>query len=422
MNPIKHLNEKRTALITEADLVIDGAAAEKRALTAAENFRLDKIKSDIFQVDSDLAREQLKLNHAARQHEQGQGNMPDLRGYSIVRAINCAGNGRLDGLELEASQEIATRSGKNPNGFFIPNAVLTEQRGMSVTGDGLAYGASMIGTETRGLLEALKPVSRVIQAGATLFSGLTSNISIPRQTAASTASWKSERAELDENSPVIDQVSLVPNRVGAFVELSNQLLIQTGQSIEAFIRNDLLASIATAIDSAAICGTGQTNQPLGILATPNIGNIIGGTDGAAPTWAHICALVGAVADANADFGSLAYLTNSKVAAKLRSTQRVAATDSRMVLEGSLLLDYPIYFSNNVPSTLTKGGASGVCSAIIFGNFADVLIGQFGMGTDVIVDRFSKATNGITRIIAQSFVDIAIRREASFAAMKDALTA
>jgi hypothetical protein len=39
-----------------------------------------------------------------------------------------------------------------------------------------------------------------------------------------------------------------------------------------------------------------------------------------------------------------------------------------------------------------------------------------------VDQFSLATTGQTRIIASSLADIGIRRAASFAAMKDALTA
>jgi len=362
------------------------------------------------------------LQAAGRADLAGRGSMPDLRGYSLVRAINEAGSGRLSGLELECSEEIEHRSGTKANGFFIPNQILVEKRGLAVTTSSGADGGLAVGTITEGLLEALRPASKVIAAGATIFSGLSSNIAIPRQSAASTASWHSELGELDDVSGTIDQITLQPNRVGSFVELSNQLLVQVNPSIEGFIQNDLIQAIATAIDAAAINGTGANNQPLGILHTPNIGSVVGGTDGAAPSWSHICQLVEKVADANADFGSLAYLTNSKVAAKLRSSAKVTGTDSRMILEGNTLLDYPVLFSNNVPSGLTKGLANAVCSAIIFGNWADVLIGQFGLGTDLIVDRFTKATGGVTRVIAQSFVDIAVRREASFAAMLDVLTA
>ncbi len=94
----------------------------------------------------------------------------------------------------------------------------------------------------------------------------------------------------------------------------------------------------------------------------------------------------------------------------------------MLLELETLLNYIVHGSNNVPSTLTKGTASGTCSAMIFGNFEDLLIGSFGAGTDIIVDRFSKATTGITRIVANSYCDVAVRRPESFAAIKDILPA
>ena len=423
MNPIKKLNERRGNIYSESETILNTAIKQNRQISAAEDLRLMAIRNEIFDIDAELARENLKLQRSGDAHFGSRDDM-DLQGYSITRAISQAGAGRLDGLEREASDEIAARSGKSPGGFWIPNSVLSaERRDMTITGSGGINGGAAIGTVTMDFLEALRPASRVIQCGATCFSNLTSNIAIPRQSAASTATWKSEVAELDEMTPVVDQISLIPNRVGSFIELSNQLLVQTAGSVESFIRRDLLGAIATAIDQAALNGTGDNSQPLGILAaTSGVSDVPGGVDGLSPSWAHICQLVGKLADANADVGSLAYLTNSSVGAKLRSTARIASTDSRMILEGNTLLDYPVFFSNNVPATLDKGSSTGVCSAIIFANWADLLIAQFGAGTDLIVDRYTKATSGTTRIICQSFVDVAIRRAASFAAMKDALTA
>jgi HK97 family phage major capsid protein len=387
-------------------------------LSGDEHEKLGALKSEIFQTDQQLARAQADLNARGNIQLAGSDRM-NLEGYSLVRAINQAAAGRLDGLELEASQEIANRSGKAASGFYVPCDLLTERRAMSVTGSGGTLGGELVGTEVRGLLEALRPVSQVIRAGATLFSGLTSNISLPKQSAASTASWKAENAELDESTPTIEQISLIPNRVGCFIELSNQLLIQSVESVENFIRRDLLGAIGTALDAAALNGTGTSNQPLGLLATTSgIGDVPGGTDGASPTWAHICALVGMVAAANADTGSLGFITNSAVAAKLRCSAKVSGTDSRMILKGNTLLDFPVLFSNNILATGDKGSSTGVCSSIIYGDWSQILIGQFGQGVDLIVDRFSKATTGITRIIANSYCDTAIRRPESFAAMKD----
>ena len=422
MQSLKVLKENRGDLMKEASITIQQAEVEKRELSAGETVRLDSIKRKIFQCDKDIAQTEAEFRMNVVHSESRNNGEMNLEGYSLTRAINQAASGHLDGLEGEVSQEISRRSGVNPNGFFVPNSALTQKRGMSVTGDAGIYGGKAVQTDIADeFLDALRPLSRVIAAGATIFSGLTHSLAFPAQTAASTASWKSEIAALDEVTPEIAQITLSPKRVGAFCELSNQLLMQTNGNVEAFIRRDLLSAIATAIDAAAIAGAGSP-APTGILATSGIGDVAGGTNGLAPTWAHLIALIGKVADANADLGKLAFLTNSKVLAKLRSTPKVASTDSRMILEGNTLLDYPVYGSNNVPSTLDKGTAENICSAILFGNWEDILIGQFGAGTDVIVDRFSKATTGITRIVANSYVDVAVRRAASFAAMKDALTA
>ena len=77
-------------------------------------------------------------------------------------------------------------------------------------------------------------------------------------------------------------------------------------------------------------------------------------------------------------------------------------------------------TNSVPSTLTKGTSSGVCSAILFGNWADAVLAMWG-GLDIMLDPYALSTSGGKRVIALQDVDFNVRNVASFAAMKDALT-
>jgi hypothetical protein len=77
-------------------------------------------------------------------------------------------------------------------------------------------------------------------------------------------------------------------------------------------------------------------------------------------------------------------------------------------------------SNQVPSNLTKGSAAGVCSAIIYGNWADLIIAQWGM-LDIIVDPYTDSSRGQLNITAFLSADITVRHPESFSAMKDALT-
>lgn len=84
----------------------------------------------------------------------------------------------------------------------------------------------------------------------------------------------------------------------------------------------------------------------------------------------------------------------------------------------MLNGYKAMASNQVPGDLAKSSGTAL-SAIIFGNFADVLIGLWG-GLDLTVDTAALATSGGVRVIAMQDVDIALRNAASFAAIVDAV--
>ncbi len=77
-------------------------------------------------------------------------------------------------------------------------------------------------------------------------------------------------------------------------------------------------------------------------------------------------------------------------------------------------------SNNVANTLVKGSSGAVCSAIFFGNWNDLLIGEWGTA-EILPDEVTQAANRIVRMHVYQTIDIAVRRAQSFSAMLDALT-
>jgi HK97 family phage major capsid protein len=82
--------------------------------------------------------------------------------------------------------------------------------------------------------------------------------------------------------------------------------------------------------------------------------------------------------------------------------------------------YRAVVSNQVPSNLTKGTGTNL-SAIIFGNWNDLIVGQWGT-LDLMVDPYNQSTSGTVRVVALQDVDIAVRHPESFSAMVDAVTA
>lgn len=352
----------------------------------------------------------------------------DMRRYSIRKALRQLADGdKVDGLEGEVSQEIRRISGdmaKGSRGFSAPYwafADKRERRDMTATGgSGGDQGGAMVQRDVGGLIEILRNRLRVRQLGATFLENLQGNLDVPKQASKSAATWKGETAAADESSPTFGQVSMDPNRVATFVEYSRQLLVQSSVGVEQFIRNDLTRAIETAIDAAAINGSGSGNEPRGILNTSGIGSVVGGANGAAPTRSHIVDLETQIAIDNADEGSLGYLTNAKVRGKLKDT-KVDSGSGKFVWESDMLNGYRALVSNQVPSDLDKGTSTGICSAIIYGDWSQLVVGMWGPGIELLVNPYSKDTEGLIRVNVWSFADIAIRHAESFAAMQDALT-
>jgi HK97 family phage major capsid protein len=116
-----------------------------------------------------------------------------------------------------------------------------------------------------------------------------------------------------------------------------------------------------------------------------------------------------------------YLTNAKARGVMKKTI-IESGASGMVwpVNSTELNGYGTMITNNVPSNLTKGTAVEICSAIIFGNFADLMVG-FWSGLDLLVDPYTASTTGVVRVVAMQDCDLAVRHPESFAAMKDALT-
>ena len=346
----------------------------------------------------------------------------EKRAYSMFRAIGASASGDWSnaGLEREASKEIAKRIGREPRGFFTPSDINWGQRDMTV-GSATA-GGNIVGTDHLGseFIDALRPQLVLADLGAKMMTGLVGDVAIPALNARTSTYWVAESAAPTEGAPTVRQVTMSPSTVGCYVDISRQLTKQNDPSAENIFRNDMVSQVASAIDSAGIQGSGSSNQPTGILNTSGIGSVAIGTNGGAPTWGSVVDNISQVAIDNALGGSLSFLTNPQVVGKLRQTAKGSGDSVMIMNEGNTLMGYKVAQTSNVPSTLTKGSTSGSCSALIFGNFNDLIIGQWG-GTDVLVDPYTGSSTGTIRVVVFADIDIAVRHAQSFSSTQDYTT-
>lgn len=341
-----------------------------------------------------------------RRHEE------DHEPYNLLRAVRCAANGQ-NCHERELSQDLARKSGMEPGGILVPVRELV--RSLSVLGDSGAKGGSLVPVEHREFIDVLRPRLSVARLGATILNGLHGDLSLPRQVAASTVGWKPETGNLDEASPGFDALSLRPKRVGSYAVFSKQLLAQSDPSVQRILSNDLLQALAVAIDRAAISGSGTGNEPAGVLNTEGVTVHALGVDGGAVEYSDLVELVRLLADEDADEGALAFLTNPKVRAFLQQAIFDAGSGLTHFEKAQALGAWAV--STNVPSNLTKGTGTNL-SALIYGDWSQVIIGSWGDVVDLVVDPFSQAVSGQTRIVLNAFVDVGVRRAEKFVVAED----
>lgn len=329
--------------------------------------------------------------------------------YSIVRAINALVAGKRSGFEFEVSDELGKKLGRSTEGFFMPYSLQVRDLlvGTATKGGNAVY------TEYAGFVDLLRARSQVLNLGATLLTGLQGNVQFTTQASAGTFSWEAEGTNAATSSLNLGTITMSPKIGQSATRVSRMLLAQSSPDIEQVVRNDLLAIHAIGLDVAAINGTG-TGQPRGVLNTAGIGVNTLGAHGGAPTWDMMVNLETAVAGANADIGTMAYLTTPQVYGRLKRTQKFNTTTGMPLLDGESANGYRVVRSTNVPSNLVQGTSGSNCHAAIFGVWSQLLIGSWGPGAEIMVDPYSNGP-AFVKLTSYQLVDVALRYPQAFAA-------
>jgi HK97 family phage major capsid protein len=333
--------------------------------------------------------------------------------YSLVRALSAAASGswKSAGLELEVSTELyrgLSRSPTNFGTFLVPTEVLGNGMPAPLQRDMTAAGVSgsnyLVGTENVGFIELMRARSVVFAMGAQVYSGLQGNVTIPKETAGTTAYWLAdETTQITESQPTLGQLALTPKSVAALTEVSRQLLLQSAPLAELVIKRALLKDLGLAVDRAAIAGTGTAGQPTGLL-NHGIGSVTGtslGYAGALEFQTDVAA--NNAMDGGGRFG---YVTTPAVAGLLMARQRFSGTDSP-VWEGNLqsgkVIGFPALATNQVPA-----------ATMLFGDWAGVIIGEWG-AVELMVNPFSDFSRGILGVRCVYSLDVGIQNPGSFSA-------
>ncbi len=387
------LIEQRAAIVARRD------DAHKRDDNDAFNVANDELRA----LDDKLTR--VRAIEDAERREQGTvlrgDSAPEIREQSIAETIRYAIGAPCDRAKVEREQAfLEERAGAKAKGIYIATELFeTRETQTTGTSDAIVPDSFRPDLFTSALTNAT-----IMQAmGATVLTGLSGNVVIPRETGSPNVAWVNEDQAVPTGNASFDSLSLTPHHVGAITELSRQLIQQSSPAADGIIRQMLSRNIALEIDRAAINGSGTGPEPLGILNDPDIAAVPYGTD-LFTTTAQMIAL----ADVENVGASRSFLATNGI-----KTDAMLLRDenNRAIPMAETFHNEPVRFSNQVPNGL---GVDEDEHGLIYGNWADFLIGVWSQ-LDILVNPYAETaySKGNILIRAMATVDFGVRRPASF---------
>jgi len=404
------IRQERAELIGKADALLNLAKEESRDFSADEQTSYDGMMNNIDKLakDIEVVERQEKLNAEIASNVTSTPSVEpkEVREYSFFKAIQGSMNNNLSGIEKEMHEEAqneARSAGRTINGLGIPSFML-EQRANVTQGDvsGVA-GSHIAPTNVLAFADAMREASVFDKVGANILSGLSANTNIP-VTGASSVEWEGEIDAAADGGAQFGKVELNPVRLAAYVNISKQLLLQNGNAAEAAIIRDLGRAVGQKMDAAIFSTASVTGAPASLGAAASTTFTEAAYSANASIMADFVSAEQALAEAGGLEGNLSYVASPGLMAELKRSAQVASVSAGV--QGNLINGYPAYFTNGC----TK--SAGVSGDFYFGDFSKLYIGMFG-GLDIMVDPYSVAVNGQTRLVLNQYMDWGVSDGAGF---------
>jgi len=347
---IKQQHEARQKAWQEAKALLDGAAAEKRDLSAEENAKYESISADldsrakvIETLKSDAEREMRAAEAMRGLENQARPVAEASKQNDDVEAIRSLARGEVRSHTFEKRDVLKSSTGSPvPTSFYDQVLLLARQSGPML--------------ETSTILNT---------AGG-------ENLQIPSLATYSSGTVATEGSQIGESDPVFNSfVTLGAFKYSFLTQVSRELIEDSGVDIMSFIAGQVGQSLGFSVNTALTTGTG-TIEPNGLIS--RAGSALVGTS-LNPTADNLIDLVYSVDSSGRRLAGSGFQMNSSSIANVRKLKDSAGQylfqPSLSAEARDLLLGYPIYEN---PAMATAASAE---KPVIFGHLPSYYVRQVG---------------------------------------------
>lgn len=254
----KTLTERRNRVWEEAKALADLAADENRNFTGEEQAKWDSLNAELDALDRRIK----AVIDGEQRAKDAEEAMSRLRGEPAQRSGGPAAAGN------EELRRFVT--GEGPRFFEVKPTGPVNFRDLSKLTAGA--GGNTVPTSFYDRLVAhLIETSAIMQAGATILNTSSGeNIQVPKTTSHSSAAIVTEAAAISESDPAFGQITLGAYKYGTLIQVSRELLSDTGVDLEGYLAMQAGRALGNAFGAHAITGTGSS-QPRGLVTDATLG-------------------------------------------------------------------------------------------------------------------------------------------------------
>lgn len=301
----------------------------------------------------------------------------------LLRSIQ---NGSVDA--VKASQGYKIDSGDLVRGFNASRAGVTTTSAAPITQTTVLYNSFVDALYGESVLKNFPNIQR--------YTGLTSNISIPKLGADFTKSFGfvGENGDSPEVDPQFTSILMKPQSFSGSVPLSRQVLTTCPQ-VESIVSNALVAGSAQRLEQLILKE---------VVAQAVAAGHVKEVD--AFTYEDLVALQGEIADEGVPFGQIAAVMSPGVKATLRTTLRGTNTAAVYLLDDGMCAGVPAFDSKVLAGE----------QFIILGDFGNLAIGEWA-AMSVDYDDTTYRSKGASVVRLWADIAFALTRPEAFRVLR-----
>lgn len=258
-----------------------------------------------------------------------------------------------------------------------------EAQEKALQADTFDAGGNLVPVDFSGeIIELLRDMTIVRQAGPRQVDMPRGGLNMGRQTDAASASYGEEGADTNADQLSTDEVNLVAKKLTGITPVSNDLLRTGGPSIDMLVRDDLLQVMSETEDLAFMRGNGTQSNPKGIRFQALAANItdrvsLGTTPNRAAIDTMALAMMGDLQDRNVRINRdrTVWMGSPRTIRYLMSiTDNGIAPFKDELAEEGRFWGYRFFDTNALPINLSVSGQTDVGELMLV-HMPDIVIGD-----------------------------------------------